>query len=58
MSEFIVHSIPGSPFGRTVLAALEEKGAPLSAGAAGAGRHEITGASHPQSVRADSGAGA
>jgi glutathione S-transferase len=28
MSEFIVHSIPGSPFGRAVLAALEEKGAP------------------------------
>jgi glutathione S-transferase len=28
MSEFIVHSIPGSPFGRSVLAALEEKGAP------------------------------
>jgi glutathione S-transferase len=27
MSEFIVHSIPGSPFGRSVLAALEEKGA-------------------------------
>jgi glutathione S-transferase len=28
MSEFIVHSIPGSPFGRTVMATLEEKGAP------------------------------
>jgi glutathione S-transferase len=27
MSEFIVHSIPGSPFGRAVMAALEEKGA-------------------------------
>ena len=27
MTEFIVHSVPGSPFGRTVLAALEEKGA-------------------------------
>src|ERR1700720_3812107 len=27
MSTFIVHSIPGSPFGRAVLAALEEKGA-------------------------------
>ena len=27
MSNFIVHSIPGSPYGRTVLAALEEKGA-------------------------------
>jgi glutathione S-transferase len=28
MSEFIVHSVPGSPFGRSVLAMLEEKGAP------------------------------
>jgi glutathione S-transferase len=27
MSEFTVHSIPGSPFGRSVLAALQEKGA-------------------------------
>ena len=27
MSEFIVHSIPGSPFGRAVLTMLEEKGA-------------------------------
>src|ERR1700726_1968369 len=27
MSEFIVHSVPGSPFGRSVLALLEEKGA-------------------------------
>src|ERR1700726_729517 len=27
MAEFIVHSIPGSPFGRAVLTALEEKGA-------------------------------
>jgi glutathione S-transferase len=26
MSEFIVHSIPGSPYGRAVLATLEEKG--------------------------------
>ena len=28
MSDFIVHSIPGSPYGRAVLATLEEKGAP------------------------------
>jgi len=28
MSDFIVHSVPGSPFGRSVLAALEEKRAP------------------------------
>lgn len=27
MSDFIVHSVPGSPFGRAVLATLEEKGA-------------------------------
>lgn len=27
MSEFIVHSIPGSPYGRAVMATLEEKGA-------------------------------
>src|SRR6266567_4408175 len=27
MSEFIVHSVPGSPFGRAALATLEEKGA-------------------------------
>jgi glutathione S-transferase len=29
MSEFIVHSLPGSPFGRAVLATLVEKGAPI-----------------------------
>jgi glutathione S-transferase len=28
MSPFIVHSVPGSPFGRAVLTALEEKGTP------------------------------
>jgi glutathione S-transferase len=28
MPEFIVHSVPGSPFGRSVLATLEEKRAP------------------------------
>lgn len=27
MNEFLIHSIPGSPFGRAVLVALEEKGA-------------------------------
>jgi glutathione S-transferase len=26
MSEFVIHSVPGSPFGRAVLVALEEKG--------------------------------
>jgi glutathione S-transferase len=30
MAEFIVHSIPGSPFGRAVLTTLEEKGARYS----------------------------
>ena len=28
MNEFVIHSIPGSPFGRAVLLALEEKSAP------------------------------
>jgi glutathione S-transferase len=28
MNEFVIHTIPGSPFGRAVLVALEEKGAP------------------------------
>jgi len=28
MSEFVVHTVPGSPFGRAVLATLEEKRAP------------------------------
>jgi glutathione S-transferase len=28
MTEFIVHTVPGSPFARSVLATLEEKGAP------------------------------
>src|ERR1700741_4760261 len=32
MSEFIVHSHPGSPFGRSVMATLEEKGAPFRLG--------------------------
>jgi glutathione S-transferase len=44
MSEFIVHSVPGSPFGRSVLAALEEKGAryrlaPLTPSAAKSPEH-------------------
>ena len=30
MSGYTVHTIPGSPFGRAVLIALEEKGAPYS----------------------------
>jgi glutathione S-transferase len=44
MQEFIVHSVPGSPFGRSVLAALEEKGAryrlaPLAPGASKTPEH-------------------
>jgi glutathione S-transferase len=44
MSEFTVHSVPGSPFGRAVLATLEEKGAsyrlaPLSPGASKSPEH-------------------
>jgi glutathione S-transferase len=37
MSAFIVHSVPGSPFGRAVLATLEEKGAPYQLRALGPG---------------------
>lgn len=42
MSEFIVHTVPGSPFARAVMATLEEKGAPwrLSALTPGAHRAE------------------
>ncbi len=44
MAEFIVHSVPGSPFGRSVLACLEEKGvryrlAPLAPGAMRSAEH-------------------
>jgi len=28
MNEFVIHSVPGSPYGRAVMIALEEKGAP------------------------------
>ena len=37
MSEFIVHSVPGSPYGRAVLATLEEKGALYQLAAIGLG---------------------
>src|ERR1700737_2031684 len=49
MSEFTVHSIPGSPFGRAVLATLEEKGASyrLSPVAAGTFRSPEHLARHP-----------
>jgi glutathione S-transferase len=49
MSEFVVYSIPGSPFGRAVLAALEEKGAPcrFSPVAPGAFRAEPHISRHP-----------
>ena len=39
MSEFIVHSIPGSPFGRAVLTMLEEKGAAYRLTAVAPGSH-------------------
>jgi len=39
MSEFVVYSIPGSPFGRAVLAALEEKGASYRLQALAPGEH-------------------
>ena len=49
MSEFTVYSIPGSPFGRAVLATLEEKGAPyrLSPVAAGTFKSPEHMARHP-----------
>jgi glutathione S-transferase len=44
MSQFVVHSIPGSPFGRSVMTALEEKGAswrlsPVAPGTMRTGEH-------------------
>jgi glutathione S-transferase len=49
MSEFVVYSIPGSPYGRAVLATLEEKGADnrLSLVAPGAFRAEPHISRHP-----------
>lgn len=49
MTAFVVHSIPGSPFGRAVLATLEEKGASysLSPVAPGAFRQEPHISRHP-----------
>jgi glutathione S-transferase len=49
MSEFTVYSIPGSPYGRAVLATLEEKGAPyqLSPVAPGPFRSEPHISRHP-----------
>ncbi len=48
-STFVVHSVPGSPFGRSVFAALEEKGARyrLAAVAPGAHRSEPHISRHP-----------
>jgi glutathione S-transferase len=44
MSEFVIHSIPGSPYGRAVLVALEEKGvqarlAPVAPGSFRSAQH-------------------
>jgi len=49
MSEFVVHSVPGSPYGRAVLATLEEKGARyrLAPVAPGAFRSEPHLSRHP-----------
>jgi glutathione S-transferase len=49
MADFIIHSFPGSPFGRAVMAALEEKGASyrLAALAPGASRSPEHLARHP-----------
>ena len=40
MSNFVLHSIPGSPFGRSVLIALEEKGARYTLAPVKAGDHK------------------
>jgi glutathione S-transferase len=49
MADFVVHSIPGSPFGRAVMACLEEKGATwrLAPVAPGAHRAEPHISRHP-----------
>ncbi|HEU4619786.1 MAG TPA: glutathione S-transferase family protein [Gammaproteobacteria bacterium] len=49
MSEFVVHGVPGSPFMRSVLVALEEKGAPyrIEPLAPGAQRSEAYRRLHP-----------
>ena len=49
MSELIVHSIPGSPFGRAVVATLEEKGAPYRFAAVPPGslKSEVHRSRHP-----------
>jgi glutathione S-transferase len=49
MADFIIHSFPGSPFGRAVMAALEEKAAPyrLAPLAPGAARSPEHLARHP-----------
>jgi glutathione S-transferase len=40
MEEFVVHSIPGSPFGRAVLVMLEEKGAKYRLAPVAPGQHK------------------
>jgi glutathione S-transferase len=49
MDQFVIHSVPGSPFGRAVFIALEEKGAPyrLAAMAPGSQRSPEHLARHP-----------
>lgn len=39
MSEFVIHSVPGSPFGRAALVALEEKGLPYRLAPVAPGTH-------------------
>jgi len=41
MQQFIVHSIPGSPYGRAVLVVLEEKGAPYRLAPVAPGTHKM-----------------
>ena len=55
MSEFTVHTVPGSPFARAVLATLEEKGARYRLAPLRAERQQIARASRPPSVRPGAG---
>lgn len=41
MKDFVIHSIPGSPFGRSVFVALEEKGAPYRLAAVAPGTFRL-----------------
>jgi glutathione S-transferase len=56
MSEFVVHTIPGSPFARAVFATLEEKSAPYRIAPVAPRLPQIAGTSGAASVRPRAGA--